>query len=327
MSILRHNCMDTWAPGRQWGPWGQDKWLGLERPDCSSPSQRQLSSIWTAPAFPRGSSLSYNCPEIEFGRPAAAHNRKHRNNISHTVWGLLFLDKSPGRSGPRCTQCGVLSTQGKVLQIPSTGLVRGDHLMIKSDFTLEAPARAETPETRAGHVCRWLQDLALKNSGTSLAERRDGTDPLPPMLLSQTPRYLGWGGRNTPLTSSSWTAFPSVQNYLKAQPEGTSTFPIPLGRASPRPAGRVASSPAGPEPQDNTQPELWASTFPRRAWLSPPSTAPRTPCQRHLQSQEVKITVRLAVHTDAAGIARTMSINNRSIKRGIKPHVSGTKLL
>lgn len=26
------------------------------------------------------------------------------------------------------------------------------HLVIKFDFTLEAPARAETPEVRAGHV-------------------------------------------------------------------------------------------------------------------------------------------------------------------------------
>lgn len=200
-----------------------------------------------APAFPRGSFLSYNCPEIEFDRPAAAYNRRHRNNIYTYRSGLLLLDKSPSRSRLCHTLCGLLSAQGNMLQITSTRLVQvmdQDHLVIKFDFTLEAPARAETPEVRAGHVQQWPQNLALKalkNSGTSLAERRDGTDPLPPCYSHK---------RNTPpLTSSSWTTFPFVQNYLKAQPEGASASPTPLGRASPRPVGIAASSPAGSEPQ------------------------------------------------------------------------------
>lgn len=71
-------------------------------------------------------------------------------------------------------------------------------------------------------------------------------------------------------------------------------------------------------PTSDTWPELWASTLPCRPWLSPPSTALRTPCQKDAQSQEVKITEGLAVHTDAAGIGRMISINNRSVRRGIK---------
>lgn len=152
-----------------------------------------------ASAFPRGSSLSYNCPEIEFDRPAAAYNRRYRNNIYTYRLGLLFLDKSPSRSRPCHTLCGLPNTQGNMLQITSTRLVQvmdqDHHLVIKFDFTLEAPARAETPEVRAGHVHQWPQDLALKalkNSGTSLTGRRDGTDPLPPCYSHKrnTPRPL-----------------------------------------------------------------------------------------------------------------------------------------
>lgn len=156
-----------------------------------------------ASAFPRGSSLSYNCPEIEFDRPAAAYNRRYRNNIYTYRLGLLFLDKSPSRSRPCHTLCGLPNTQGNMLQITSTRLVQvmdqDHHLVIKFDFTLEAPARAETPEVRAGHVHQWPQDLALK----ALKKLRDQSDweerwnrPPASMLLSQKEHPL-------PLTSSS----------------------------------------------------------------------------------------------------------------------------
>lgn len=101
--ILWLKCTNTWAAGRQWDP--QDKCLGLERLDCSSPRQCQLSSIWMAPAFPTESSL-LSLPKNWVWHSNCSSPQQQVQEQQHTQSsGLLFLDQTPGRPRPCCTLC------------------------------------------------------------------------------------------------------------------------------------------------------------------------------------------------------------------------------
>lgn len=93
------------ASGQQAGSEGpQDKWLGLERLDCSSPRQCQLSSTCMAPAFPTGSSLLPLPRNWVWQTCSSPQQQAQEQQCTHSS-GLLFLDQTPGKPRPCCTLC------------------------------------------------------------------------------------------------------------------------------------------------------------------------------------------------------------------------------